>query len=345
MPWQGKKDGKYRRNADLPFRELIRAYQAGDITVEMRLYGFLLRANMIPQHWLQLLAFFGDDVYDLPPELQPPTGFIDTLYQELQDDADVEPWLEYEFVSPFPFVGEDDNDPGPLLPNSDPRNHQLVVNLVGIYLRQTLGWVFSHPNHPEIQKLWKSIKDNLEERRRRPKETIEDWDEKVKNETRDTVRQLWTWRPGYEIKEIASKTAYVIPDWRGEEDLLQDDYGQERELDHLLPAFSWLLQLISAQIAYPNKYCINKCQAPSNTYLESSRRKTCPHCRGPVSGPHTHISNIIKREAPRVTTAYPYSSFIEASYAVWRHTGEPMETLHAQILPLLRSRIIELAVT
>jgi len=323
---------------DRRLSELIRQYHAyGDSHDEMALYHMLLRSRQIPDHWLQLLAYFGDDVYFLPENLQPPTGFIESVYREEFEEGEESSWFEHRNI--FPFVVNDDTTL--LFPDDNPHNHQLVVNLVGIYLRQTLGWVFQNEQtHRGLRQIWLSMRKAYLANATR---LLKKWRKNLKDETRNTVRQLLVWRPGLEVNEISSKLAHQIPDLDMEDLTIEETaemtegwVPEATELDFLQPALAWLLQLLCDDVAFPNKSCPN-CGVMD--YDVVARRKTCPDCRSRLQGPHTNISSLIELNGG---DAFPCHHFIEACYAVWRHSGKPVEVLHQQILPLLRRQIINL---
>ena len=65
---------------DSRLRRLIQDYKSSpDIELENAIYRNFLRLGYIPNHWVKLLAFLGDEeIYNLPPEHKL-TGIIENI--------------------------------------------------------------------------------------------------------------------------------------------------------------------------------------------------------------------------------------------------------------------------
>jgi len=332
---------------DLRLRQLIRQYSITphDVQVEYQLFIALVRVDLIPRHWLRLLAFLGENnVCNLPPELQPPTGVIERLYELTTiEEEEEEPWERWRMINLFPFNEHNlfDNT-RPLA--QQPFDHTVVVYLVGCYLRQTFAWLFNESS--QITEI-----NHYNRRRRKQRGAPTNTLHQLKTQTRKSVVSLLTWVPGAKVIELNWAWADIIGTIADENDLIPNlEPGEnyyDREADNFYHALVWLLQLMNNQIAFPNRHCSKGCSLwDVDTPIDiSPRRKTCPLCRAPLIGPHTNFERMTLAEGPEAfTDAYPFNSIITAAYAVWRHSEQPVEVLHSQILPFMRRRIISLVI-
>jgi len=158
---------------------LARNYLDGNSSLEQDLYSWMIEFNLIPVKYLKLLAFLGDAWLPVTPGPDRPDN--DEAWDEENEDLDLDAIMGevLDMVSqrpderPFPYRAYDFQE-GEV-------DHQLLVYLVGLYLRAALGWLFTED--PEWcwrfnVSLWSSF------------------DKDLRNQTRATVLALLTWFPG-----------------------------------------------------------------------------------------------------------------------------------------------------
>jgi len=316
---------------DRRLRELVRQYNV-DSSLGPQVFRALLRSNTIPQKWLCLLKFLGEP--DVCHSQVPLTGFIDSMVELRSDVEDYETWELRRDI--FPFSGSLDEE-GSFF-EENPVTQELLVYLVGCYLRETLAWVF---NESSYIKVFTRFNKRRRKKRGAPTNTLN----QLKNDTRSSIASLLAWEPNRDVIEVNS-------DWWGIIENINDDFAldegdgydpddlesvtSQRE-NYFFGTFSWLFQMLGDDIAYPNRICPAGCDLWD--YNITRRRKLCPVCRGSLTGPDTTLSRMA---SPYFYDAYQYDTIIMVCYALWKHSGYPVDVLHQRILSSIKEKIIAL---